>query len=269
MRALKFDELYTNSHLSVFLISSKYDCSYEERDYNKLLSVSFPIKGGFGYCSGKIYRFIDTSAIVIEQAEIDFRVKKYAEFEQDLTLSLQISKELSHDHFDVSNMEEPFKTLYRNPRIDHLINEFLGSYSFDDQLLKDTIVYNLLRACNDAGQLGSTDGMSVKPWITKKIETAKEFIYYNSSDNISLSDISSVCNMSVYHFARIFRQLTGHTPYDYLLNVRIEKAKKYLRNETVSAVAFEVGFNSLSNFSATFKKIVGISPTEYQKKQDF
>jgi len=74
--------------------------------------------------------------------------------------------------------------------------------------------------------------------------------------------------MAVFHFCRKFKMETGVTFVDYLNCIRIERAKILLRNSSlrVSEIAFEVGFQSLTHFNRTFRKLVRSSPTEYRSR---
>ena len=74
--------------------------------------------------------------------------------------------------------------------------------------------------------------------------------------------------MSAFYFCKLFKQATGLTFTDYLARVRIEKVKNLLQNphKRISEVAFEAGFQSLSQFNRVFRKIVGQSPTVWRDK---
>lgn len=94
------------------------------------------------------------------------------------------------------------------------------------------------------------------------VETVKEFINNNFSDDLSLPQLSALGNMSPFHFNRLFKQLTGSTPYKYMLQVRLKQAHIQLRHTSlpVTGIAFSAGFNSLEHFSAAYKKQYGKSP---------
>lgn len=73
--------------------------------------------------------------------------------------------------------------------------------------------------------------------------------------------------MSSSHFSRVFKQQTGFSPYDYVLLSRLNRAK-YLLLETdmpISAIAYDIGFNSESNFIYFFTENEGISPGKFRK----
>lgn len=99
------------------------------------------------------------------------------------------------------------------------------------------------------------------------VNRAIDFIqaYYDS--NILLDDICHSIHITPYHFIRIFKEKTGLTPHAYLLNVRIENAKKMLekRECNITEAAYLCGFSAVSHFSTAFKRQVGIAPSEYKK----
>jgi AraC-like DNA-binding protein/ligand-binding sensor protein len=101
-----------------------------------------------------------------------------------------------------------------------------------------------------------------------KITKAREFIAAHQADDISLGDVARAVNTSSYYFCKMFKQATGLNFTDYLSRVRIEKAKNLLLNPNmrVSEVAYEVGFQSLTHFNRVFRKLCGVSPTDYRAK---
>ena len=78
----------------------------------------------------------------------------------------------------------------------------------------------------------------------------------NSDDRISLDQVASVANMSASHFCRVFKKATDMNFSEYVARVRVEKAKKMLleSNYTMTHIAFDTGFNSVTDFNRTFKK---------------
>lgn len=77
-------------------------------------------------------------------------------------------------------------------------------------------------------------------------------------------------NMSRSTLVRKFRNTTGMTPSDFIKGVRMKHAAAMLANPkmTVAEVAVAVGYNDRKHFSEIFKKVFGLSPSEYQKKQN-
>lgn len=100
-----------------------------------------------------------------------------------------------------------------------------------------------------------------------QITRAKEFITTNLAEDISLADCARASHMSTFYFCKMFKRATSLTFTDYLSRVRTEKAKALLLDShaRVSEVAFEVGFQSLSQFNRVFRRVTGQSPTDYRK----
>lgn len=107
-----------------------------------------------------------------------------------------------------------------------------------------------------------------KAYLYQRIIQAKQFIDKNYADKIEIDDISGKAFFSKFHFIRLFKKIYGKTPYQYLTSVRIDNAVLlFQKNKSVSEVCISVGFENLSSFSELFKKIVGISPSDFLKKQ--
>ena len=99
-----------------------------------------------------------------------------------------------------------------------------------------------------------------------QIRKARSFMRKNLSQKIELDEIAATAFMSRFHFIRIFKQVYGLTPREYLKDLRIDKAKELLKEGvSVTQTCFNVGFNSLPTFSSAFKKGTGHSPRAYQE----
>src|ERR1051325_6868510 len=103
-----------------------------------------------------------------------------------------------------------------------------------------------------------------KVYLYRRIVQAKIFIDKNFTDKIDLDNISDEAFFSKFHFIRLFKKIYGKTPHQYLTFVRIHEAKLMLNSGTnVSEACFAVGFESLSSFTALFKKQTGLTPSAY------
>lgn len=93
--------------------------------------------------------------------------------------------------------------------------------------------------------------------------------YFEShlSEQISLSKMAEISGYSQYHFARTFKQLTSHTPLQYLTKLRIRQAKRLLIETrlTTEEVLSACGFSSYSYFFRVFKNTCGVTPYQYRK----
>ena len=88
------------------------------------------------------------------------------------------------------------------------------------------------------------------------------------AEPLDLTALAEVAGLSKYHFHRLFAATYGRSPAAYVTERRIERAQDLLRatNLTVTEICHAVGFSSLGSFSSTFRRIVGESPSEFQKR---
>ena len=95
------------------------------------------------------------------------------------------------------------------------------------------------------------------------------YIENNYTEHISLEDLAKIAGMNPKYFCRFFREMSYHTPIEYLNYYRIECACEQLSTtkSTIIEVAFNCGFNDISYFIKTFRKYKGITPKQYIKKE--
>ena len=102
---------------------------------------------------------------------------------------------------------------------------------------------------------------------TRPINQAKQYILEHFAEPLTLEEVSAEAGFSSSYFSTLFRRETGKNFLEYLTDIRIEEAKKLLREsrETIETVSRLVGMNDYKRFSKTFRKSTGISPKEYRK----
>jgi AraC-like DNA-binding protein/ligand-binding sensor protein len=99
------------------------------------------------------------------------------------------------------------------------------------------------------------------------VQRAREYIDKHKTEPLSLSAVAKVAGASVFHFCKVFRKSTGLKFTDYVARVRLEDARTQLLNPNrrISEVAYDVGFQSLTQFNRMFKRVFGQSPTEFRE----
>jgi AraC-like DNA-binding protein len=103
--------------------------------------------------------------------------------------------------------------------------------------------------------------LSIKQ-IPKYIQKSIEYIHMYYLDNISLDILSTLSNLSKYHFIKVFKLKTGLTPHQYILTLRIEYGLKLIKKRIpLSIVALTCGFSDQSHFIRTFRKHYGLTPS--------
>lgn len=96
---------------------------------------------------------------------------------------------------------------------------------------------------------------------------AMKYIKENYENEITLEDISREVNISSHYFSKLFKDEVGENFIDFITSLRIQKSKELLAENKLSSkeICFEVGYGDPNYFSRKFKKIVGITPSEYKK----
>jgi AraC-like DNA-binding protein len=108
-----------------------------------------------------------------------------------------------------------------------------------------------------------------KIYLYQRIVRAKLFIDDHYSDNIDLDNISDQAHFSKFHFIRLFKSIYGSTPNNYLIKVRMDKAKILLaKGHSVLETSIMVGFDSPTSFTGMFKKITRLTPSKFQREQE-
>ncbi len=100
------------------------------------------------------------------------------------------------------------------------------------------------------------------------VRNAKVFIHQHLAEPMSLEAVASAVNVSPFHFCKLFKRATGLTFTDFVSRARVEKAKRMLMKPAarITEVAYDVGFQSLSHFNRSFRRIADESPTEFRSR---
>ncbi|NSW90495.1 MAG: helix-turn-helix domain-containing protein [Firmicutes bacterium] len=169
----------------------------------------------------------------------------------------------------------PFITLKVNAKNDIIIlldriltekkNNDIGS-EFLNYLLMLELFVLISRALKMEWE-NSIKGKSNK--LNEVIQAAVNFINNNYERDISLKDISKYVFLSQSYFARAFKEIKGVSPINYLIKVRVERAKELLAGTSrkVGDIAISVGFSNQQRFNEIFKKYTGMTPLQYRKSQ--
>jgi AraC-like DNA-binding protein/ligand-binding sensor protein len=97
---------------------------------------------------------------------------------------------------------------------------------------------------------------------------ARDYIEKHKTEELSLADVAKASGASVFHFCKVFHKATGLKFTDYVARVRLEEARNRLLNPNmrISEIAYDVGFQSLTQFNRAFKRVFGQSPSEFRAR---
>ena len=150
-------------------------------------------------------------------------------------------------------------------KMQELFETILGQMergNVDSMVQTGLALHGMLALCAQT-ILAEAETTSARQVILQAAETLRK----NYQKELSLADLLADAHMSKSYFLRLFRRYIGTTPYNYLVNFRITQAKELLvlTDHSVTAIAQEVGFGDVSNFSTRFAKATGQSPLQYRK----
>ena len=108
-----------------------------------------------------------------------------------------------------------------------------------------------------------------RPSRRPPIAEVARYIEANFSERVTLNDLASVAELSVFRLVTVFRRETGISPYRYLSAVRVRKAQELMRNGVAPAIAaIEVGFFDQSHLCRHFRAIYGMTPGQFLANPD-
>ncbi|MBO5454642.1 MAG: helix-turn-helix transcriptional regulator [Clostridia bacterium] len=150
--------------------------------------------------------------------------------------------------YNVNDYERYFDTVYENVKI-----------SKGEECDSDVIYHILTRLISDYNK--TTDIF--------KISDVLRYISENYSSDISVSELAEISHLSRCYFTTVFKNNTGFSPYEYILNYRINMSQQLLDNtmDSIEKISFDCGFSDVSSFIRAFKRQVGLSPLSYRKKK--
>ncbi len=155
------------------------------------------------------------------------------------------------------------KTIVQDVALEKLFNRFWKSLDDPIPLYRQTLFF---RFGQRLLQRHSSSPLEMRKIGNEKkaVQKIREYISDNYTETISLDSLSTLSGLSPFYLLRSFRKEIGLAPYEYLINLRIERSKKLLlENRTVAQVALETGFADQPHFTRFFKRRVGVTPGHY------
>lgn len=109
---------------------------------------------------------------------------------------------------------------------------------------------------------------STREEIYRRLHICRDFMLSNLGKSQSLEEIAAVAGFARHHFLRVFREVFGQTPHQYLTKVRLDKARQLVKrtDRSISEICLDVGFESLSSFSALYRRNFQLSPQQDRQK---
>jgi AraC-like DNA-binding protein len=108
-----------------------------------------------------------------------------------------------------------------------------------------------------------------QPDDVRSVREAQDYLNTHFSEDLSLNQLAQAVQTSPFHLLRTFRRIVGLTPHAYLIQVRVQQAKRLLLTpSSITQIAFDTGFTDQSHLTRRFKQIVGVTPGQYRYRPE-
>ncbi len=194
-------------------------------------------------------------------------------------ITIQFHKDLFDEKFLRRNQMILFRKMlersakgvtYSKQTIQQIMPRLLSlnqKHGFDSVLELLSVLHDLSLSRNMHTLSDTTFSKMDITYNSRRIEKAFEYMNQNFQKNITLGEVSKLVNMTEVSFSRFFKKRTGITFMDSLLELRLGLASRLFIDTTqpVAEVAYNCGFNNISNFNRLFKKKKGCTPKEFRE----
>lgn len=268
-----YSKIYYPEHWTSLSIK----CAFNGVEYYVLNNMKYGV-------DDNSYLILNDGTMYESYIEADIKVESFTinftkEFTNDVLYSLNNTDNFLLDYPEIKDRQPVnfFEKLYtHNSIMMNVLNDIraiINKLYYDPQLLNEKmhilleilfhIQYNTFK---EADKLEASR-KSTRLELYKRLHAAKDYIYSNYKNSVTLEELSKVACLSRHHFLRKFKMQFRLTPHQYLTQRRLERAKELLENTnlSISEVCFSVGFEDLSSFGELFKKYYNLPPENYRK----
>ncbi len=243
------------------------DRPYEER--HSRMSISAVVAGAFRYRAEHGEALLYPGALLLGNAGTCFECG-HEHGQGDRCLAVHIDPDLFEEVAASAAGSHRFRfnaaSLPAMPELLPTVVELEAMTEAARPLAAGSLVVRLVERVGEA--MSGAKLASTKPGRgdERRIGTVLRHIEANADGPLDLDRLAARANMSKYHFLRTFRRVTGTTPYQFVLNLRMRRAAVRLATSTdsVAAIAYDAGFGDLSTFNSRFRDIFGAPPTKFR-----
>ena len=161
----------------------------------------------------------------------------------------------------------PIKDVLRHQILTILLTNFVNSKGeFGGRLQAESLINLLLmEICMVMGMRNKSD--TISPLSKPVLARVNAYIDENIGEDLSLASLAEVAGISKFHFSRMFMAATDLSPHKYIVQRRIIRVQESLTNtnECLSQIAHDIGFSSQSHMTSAFKRMLGVTPSNYRK----
>ena len=257
-------------------------CSVSQPEYNESMFISFIRKGFFEYKTLRRNDELHVGRFLISKPAYE-HTTRHIDNQPDVTTSFKFTTGFFHNIQEqyasgagwfLSNNDIHSLMLHANPQLDYLhhrILQLLGQRKASglkiDELVMDMVEKVMQLISGNPEEIAPVSD-SLKRFHLVTIENAKEYILEHFSADISLHQLAQHCNVSPFHFSRIFKSIMNVSPHQYLTDIRLNHARILLgtTDQPVTDIAFACGYNSIEHFATAYRRKFNTNPTRYRRE---
>ncbi len=272
--------LYRSASLEIKnFVCQCHECEMSAVEYQEQFSICYVRKGSF------LFRVFNddlesyTGKFLLNKPGFTHQVKHFHLQPDECTI---IRFDTGFYEIFKERFSSRFKKFLHNPDVHSLIvsataeSDYLHYRLYNylhtgkiEKLLVEGLAMDLIYSLFSGQPIACRPAISGKhkQLYLSSIEESRQFLQENFTEDISLEQIAAQSCMSPYHFNRVFKRFTSISPYQYLLNYRLQHAAHLLKDtkESIAAVGYLSGFNSPDHFSYAFKACNQLSPVAFRK----
>jgi AraC-like DNA-binding protein len=231
-------------------------------------SLSFVEAGTFELAIGRRRYSLAPGDVFVTWPGLAFRCRHEAELPSDVCLSVDVSEALARDVLATLGRAPAASPVLRaTNRLGYLRLRLQDAPAAGalaaETLAAEALAEVLTPRAREARRLFRPGQLA---WYAARVRAAREKLEAESAQPHTLRSLAGDAGMSPFHFARVFRELSGTPPHAHLRRVRLAHAARLLREgASVTDACFDSGFSNLSHFSRSFRRAFGLPPSRYPR----
>ncbi|WP_374631040.1 helix-turn-helix domain-containing protein [Ferrovibrio sp.] len=245
------------------------DRPFEER--HGAVSISVVAAGSFDYRTDSGHGLMHPGSFLLGNAGACFQCgHSHGRGDRCLALSFapEVFAEIAASHAGSARYRFKAAMLPSHRRLGHAVWGLESLLHGRDAMQAEQQVFAIAETVLRHIDAGAESTVAPSVQDQRRIGRALRHIEAEAHRALDLTELASVAAMSKYHFLRQFRRITGATPYDYLIGLRLRRAAARLAAERapVAAIAYDSGFGDLSTFNGAFRAAYGLAPGAFRRR---
>ena len=244
------------------------ECLHQDpaEEVAECFSLNFAERGGFDLQFGRRHATVLRGTVFLTQPGMRYRCRHASDWPDDVFVSLEMDSTFVRDAWRFAGQGPAWRTgvMPSSNRLEYLRERLLRAAASTDALALEGIAGELLAAMGEGNSAVLFGARQVR-WYAERVDFVRELLEREYAQPHSLAALGRRVGMSAFHFAHVFRELTGTPPHRYLLGARLAHAAERLRQgATVTDTCYAVGFSNLSHFIRSFRRNFRVSPSRFR-----